>query len=202
MTYLTKSTTSACLAVFGIGIALIVANGSPVASAQPVDPNAGKDEATIRYETYQRGLKQAKQEQERIKQMDCLVSVILAEGRNQSEVGQRLIGEVVLNRVASPRYPNTVCEVVYQRKQFSAFNKRKSKSMQANYDAVQAIMSGTSPQMLKAIKTAKTVMDSDKDIFENNVMYYHTQSVNPKWSKSSKLKKVATIDSHIAYKRM
>ncbi len=43
-----------------------------------------------------------------------LASVINGEGRGEPYTGQVAIGAVVLNRVASSQFPNTVAEVVYQ----------------------------------------------------------------------------------------
>ena len=39
---------------------------------------------------------------------------VFHEAKNQSVEGQIAVAEVVMNRVADTRYPNTVCEVVYQ----------------------------------------------------------------------------------------
>ena len=44
----------------------------------------------------------------------CLSLNIYHEAKNQSIVGQAAVAEVVMNRVADHRFPNTVCEVVKQ----------------------------------------------------------------------------------------
>jgi len=46
----------------------------------------------------------------------CLALNIYHEARNQPVAGQIAVSEVVLNRVADSKYPNTICEVVYQAK--------------------------------------------------------------------------------------
>ena len=48
-----------------------------------------------------------------------LSRIIYAESGNQSLDGKIAVGNVVLNRVASPRFPNTVYEVIFQRNQFT-----------------------------------------------------------------------------------
>ena len=48
-----------------------------------------------------------------------LAALIHAEAGNQDMVGKRLVADVVLNRVASPKYPNTIEAVIYQSGQFS-----------------------------------------------------------------------------------
>ncbi|MGB3931414.1 MAG: cell wall hydrolase, partial [Sphingobium sp.] len=46
--------------------------------------------------------------------LNCLTSAIYYEAGNEPEDGQRAVAQVVLNRVRSPLWPNTVCGVVYQ----------------------------------------------------------------------------------------
>jgi spore germination cell wall hydrolase CwlJ-like protein len=49
----------------------------------------------------------------------CLAQNIYFEARNQDIEGQRLVAEVTMTRVGDTRYPNTVCEVVWEEGQFS-----------------------------------------------------------------------------------
>lgn len=49
----------------------------------------------------------------------CLALTIFLESRGESLAGQRMVGEVILNRVASDRYPDTICDVVNQPNQFA-----------------------------------------------------------------------------------
>jgi spore germination cell wall hydrolase CwlJ-like protein len=44
----------------------------------------------------------------------CLALNIYFEARGEPRVGQRAVGHVVMNRVASKKYPNTVCDVIRQ----------------------------------------------------------------------------------------
>ena len=54
----------------------------------------------------------------------CLSSVIHHEAQGESFEGQVAVASVVLNRVESHRFPNTVCEVLKQPKQFSWYSKK------------------------------------------------------------------------------
>lgn len=47
-----------------------------------------------------------------------LAGIVHAEAGNQDMIGKRLIADVVLNRVESSKFPNTVTEVIYQTGQF------------------------------------------------------------------------------------
>ena len=48
-----------------------------------------------------------------------LSRIIYAESGNQSLEGKVAVGNVVLNRVASPQFPNSVYSVIFQRNQFT-----------------------------------------------------------------------------------
>ncbi len=52
----------------------------------------------------------------------CLAKIVRHEAANQSMTGQIAVAQLVMNRVHSPRFPNTICEVAHQRGQF--FNTR------------------------------------------------------------------------------
>jgi len=44
----------------------------------------------------------------------CLAEAIYFEARGETPKGQRAVAEVILNRVKSPDFPNTICDVVHQ----------------------------------------------------------------------------------------
>ena len=52
-------------------------------------------------------------------QFYCGAQNIYHESRGESRGGQIAVANVVRNRVTSEHYPNTICEVVWQPKQFS-----------------------------------------------------------------------------------
>jgi hypothetical protein len=49
----------------------------------------------------------------------CLVRVMYFESNRSSRAGLLAVGTVVMNRVADPRFPNTICGVVGQPRQFA-----------------------------------------------------------------------------------
>ncbi|MCA1749333.1 MAG: cell wall hydrolase [Parasphingopyxis sp.] len=55
----------------------------------------------------------------RDEELDCLAKVISNEARGEPRSGQLAVAQVVMNRVESPLFPNSICGVVYQRAQFS-----------------------------------------------------------------------------------
>jgi hypothetical protein len=51
---------------------------------------------------------------ESARQLDCLTQAVYFEARGETARGQAAVAEVVMNRVANPSFPKTVCGVVFQ----------------------------------------------------------------------------------------
>lgn len=51
--------------------------------------------------------------------MELVAQLVQAEAGNQDLLGKQLVADVVYNRVADPRFPNTVEEVIFQMGQFA-----------------------------------------------------------------------------------
>lgn len=49
----------------------------------------------------------------------CLALNIFYEARGEPNIGKYAVAEITMNRVMSKKYPDTMCGVVYQHKQFS-----------------------------------------------------------------------------------
>ena len=81
------------------------------------------EEARIREEQERLQAEQAAAEearrQELLRDQDLLASLIFCEAGNQPYEGQVAVGAVVLNRVRSAAYPNSISEVIYQSGQFT-----------------------------------------------------------------------------------
>jgi N-acetylmuramoyl-L-alanine amidase len=54
--------------------------------------------------------------------IELLCKVTMAESGNQGTQGQELVASVILNRLVSPNYPNTMQGVISQDKQFSSWS--------------------------------------------------------------------------------
>ncbi len=81
-----------------------------------------------------------------------LAALISCEGGNQPYEGQVAIGAVVVNRVKSSRYPNTIAEVIYAKSQFTPANNGKlAKKLESGtisettMQAAEAALAGDSP---------------------------------------------------------
>lgn len=62
-------------------------------------------------------------------ELTCMANNILHEAGGESELGQKAVAAVTMNRVLSSKFPNTVCAVVYQKGQFSWVGKKKSRKI-------------------------------------------------------------------------
>lgn len=58
-------------------------------------------------------------EEIRFGEMELIAQLVMAEAGNQDLTGKRYVADVVLNRVDSDDFPNTVEEVIFQENQFS-----------------------------------------------------------------------------------
>lgn len=59
------------------------------------------------------------EEEEHMDNLELLAQLVEAEAGNQDQVGKRLVVDVVLNRVDSENFPNTIPEVIFQPNQFA-----------------------------------------------------------------------------------
>jgi len=60
------------------------------------------------------------------KELHCLAQNVYFEARGELPVGQLAVAMVTMNRVESRRFPNSVCGVVWQKRQFSWTHDGKS----------------------------------------------------------------------------
>ena len=114
----------------------------------------------------------------------CIVKTVYGEARGESMKGQLMVANVIMNRVLSNKYPNSICEVVKQKNQFSVWNNGNFSIIHKNiyYDI------------------EKNIVGLFEDYYDltNGAMWYHADYVNPKGR--SDVKQVAHVGKHIFYK--
>lgn len=114
-------------------------------------------------------------------EVKCLALNIFFEARGESNKGKIAVGHVVLNRLNSAKFPDTVCKIVYQKHQFSWVrnipNWRKYIIPMELYDLADDILVGK-------------YMD-----VTNGALYFHNKAVKP-FSR----RVVARVGGHIFYK--
>ena len=108
----------------------------------------------------------------------CLALNMFYEARNQPIEGQMMVAQVTLNRVVSNRYPNTVCEVVWQEKQFSWTHDGLS-------DDPAKLTSEIDQRVWKEVQeTASYIVDNPDILIGSIATHYHAVSVEPWWAYS------------------
>lgn len=118
----------------------------------------------------------------------CLAKNIYFEARSESNLGQRAVAWVTLNRVFSERYPNTICGVVWQEKQFSWTHDGKSDIPKDD------------TAWIKAKSLAILVLSRYQNSIDptDGATMFHAAYATPYWS--SHYEEVVSIDNHIFYK--
>jgi spore germination cell wall hydrolase CwlJ-like protein len=118
-------------------------------------------------------------------EMRCMADNLHWEAKVDGVVGMAAVASVVMNRVASPHYPNTVCKVVYQRKQFSWTLYKALRRQKLKHDW-QTLMVAT--LALKGQLIDKT----------GGATHYHAMYVKPYWAET--LPFTVQIGTHLFYK--
>jgi spore germination cell wall hydrolase CwlJ-like protein len=115
-----------------------------------------------------------------------LADVMYCEARGEGRVGMMAVANVVLNRVKSKRFPNTITEVIHQPWQFSCYNEGPVKVDEDN------------EVWLDALSIAWNMMNG-KTPRITHATHYHTTDVNPYWNKANTIAKLGQIGNHIFY---
>lgn len=123
----------------------------------------------------------------------CLTEALYFEARGESKAGQIAVAEVILNRVDSKRYPNTICNVVQQGQ-----TRRNACQFSYNCDG-RANTIGNRKVFDRLGKMAWGMMEGAKRKLTGGALYYHNTTVSPRWSR--KLVRTGKIGRHIFYRR-
>lgn len=127
-----------------------------------------------------------------VREHNCLSQAIYYEARGETQRGQVAVAEVVMNRVRSPAYPNTICEVVYQ-------GSTRSTGCQFTFTCDGSLRDRPRGRAWeRAQRTATAMMLGYHRPITQNATHYHTHAVNPVWN--SGLVETTNIGSHVFYR--
>lgn len=115
----------------------------------------------------------------------CLSLALYHEARGEKLLGQLMVAKVIVNRVASPRWPSSMCNVITQDRQFSFYRKGKAPSPR---DEV---------AWAKAQELAVQIINNPDILPYTIADHYHTVDVHPVWRR--KLYRIVRIGKHIFY---
>lgn len=139
------------------------------------------------------------------RQLKCMALNMYFEGRNQDTTeAMAAVGYTVMNRVASPHYPNTICGVVYQGQRDNNGNYIRNRCQfswvcDGKADVPNTRHPGEAKAWEKAKEVALQVLTGAIDNPVGNATMYHATYVNPRWAKAYDV--VAQIEDHIFYEK-
>lgn len=120
-------------------------------------------------------------------QVTCLADNAYFEARGQSTHGKIAVMNVVMNRVADPRFPKTPCGVIYQ---------RSGKSCQFSW-----VCSGS--RKVKETSVYRDIQHLASKVYAREIgdvtggaKFFHSRSISPGWRK----RPTVIIGSHVFYK--
>ncbi len=126
-------------------------------------------------------------------QWRCLSEALYFEARGETVKGQFAVAEVILNRVDSPRYPNSVCGVVRQ-------GTGRKYACQFTYTCDgRAEVIAERRVFERVAKIADIMVGGAERPLTGGATHYHTKSVSPGWSRS--FPRTASIGDHYFYKQ-
>lgn len=102
-------------------------------------------------------------------ELKCLADTIYHEGRSLDIKEQMMIGKVVLNRLNNPKFPKSICSVVYQKAKGKNGRSVRQFSWTANGNKI------NEPEAYKKILSlAKRLIDENPNVegFNNGALFF------------------------------
>ncbi|MEZ5791775.1 MAG: cell wall hydrolase [Nitratireductor sp.] len=127
------------------------------------------------------------------REQNCLTAGIYFEARGEPVRGQAAVAQVILNRVKNPAYPNSICGVVYQNKEwrnrcqfsFACDRIRDRVNDPKRWETAQYVARETTEGRIWLTEVGSST-------------HYHATYVKPKWA--AHMKRVGRIGLHIFYR--
>lgn len=118
-------------------------------------------------------------------EFECLAKAVHREAGNQSREGKLAVAQLVINRMNSGRFADSICGVVNQRGQFfqtSSYNPRRDTAQWASAEAIaREALEGSAPQVVPG------------------AVFFHATYIAPNsWFRTRQ--RVATLGQHIFYR--
>ena len=122
----------------------------------------------------------------------CLAEALYFEARGETVKGQFAVAEVILNRVGSERFPDSICGVINQGtgKQYQC---QFTYTCDGNSDAIRERAA-----FEQVGKVARATLDGTNYNLTGGATHYHTTAVKPRWS--DVYQRTAQIGVHVFYR--
>lgn len=125
-------------------------------------------------------------------QWRCLTEALYFEARGEDTRGIFAVAEVILNRVDSGRFPESVCGVVNQ-------GTGERYRCQFTYTCDGVAETVREPRAWARVgKVARLMLDGAPRLLTSGATHYHTRAVDPRWA--SVFARVSTIGDHHFYR--
>ena len=125
-------------------------------------------------------------------EMKCLAEAIYFEARGEALEGQYAVGEVIINRVLSKDFPNSVCGVISE-------GASRLNACQFSYNCDGKLETITEKKIYERIlKLSQMLLEPSARFLTGGATFYHSKLVSPSWSK--KFIKTNEIGNHVFYR--
>lgn len=137
---------------------------------------------------------QAREQEE----MKLLALTMWGEARGDGPEAMRAVGHVIINRMRSERFGDSVKDVVWKRKAFSCWNPNDP-NRQAMSNIAQLPRDSVDRQRwAEAVRIAKEIMSGRSSDLTNGALFYHTKQISPYWVEDD-AQPTAMIANHVFY---
>ena len=125
-------------------------------------------------------------------ELRCLAEAIYFEARGESLEGQYAVGEVIINRMISNSFPNSICGVVSE-------GSSRLNACQFSYNCDGKLEIIVEKKIYNRIsKLSRILLEPSARVLTDGATFYHAKAVNPSWAK--KFIKTYQIGQHIFYR--
>ena len=123
----------------------------------------------------------------------CLALNIYHEARGEGMMGKYAVAHVVMNRVEHDRFPDTVCDVITQRRNNRLHQCQFSWYCDGRSDTPQDKDAWAEAQLI-----ARDVLNEETDDITHGALFYHAHYVSPFWAEE--FTQTVVYGTHIFYK--
>ena len=133
-------------------------------------------------------------EEER-RHLTCLARNVFFEARGEPVAGQLAVAHVTMNRKASGRFPNSICDVVHQQS-WDPIRKRYVGAF--SWTELDALPAPTAAEWEESWKVAEAVYYGRELSNVEGALFYHATHIRPEWAKYKR--PIARIGKHVFYR--
>lgn len=127
------------------------------------------------------------------KSIECMAEALYFEARGETLMGQFAVAEVIKNRVASSRFPDSVCGVINQ-----GTGRKFACQFTYTCDGRPETI-GNKKVYEKLRKISALVLREEVEDITHGATYYHTKAVNPRWARV--FTRTRSIGAHYFYRQ-